>query len=201
LNIVFDLGGVLFNWEPVSLIEAYFPDQNEAAQFTKSIFEHPDWAALDRGTLSYKEAARRGAERSGLKEKTILGFLEAVRFSLTPNIECVELLKEVHSSGLPLYLLSNMHIPAADYLETFPFMNFFDGKIYSCRVHQVKPERDIYLTLLDKYCLIPEETVFIDDSLINLPEPSCIGIKTLHFKEVSECRKKLVSLGINLSQN
>ncbi|MDC7224602.1 MAG: HAD-IA family hydrolase [Spirochaetales bacterium] len=77
-------------------------------------------------------------------------------------------------------------------------MNLFDGKIYSSLVHQVKPDREIYQTLLDRFSLTPRETLFIDDSPINLPEAAALGIQTHHFTEADLCRRDLVKRGVSL---
>ncbi|MDC7218491.1 MAG: HAD family phosphatase [Spirochaetales bacterium] len=195
MNIVFDLGGVLFKWEPHRLMAKHFPDDKEAALVDLHLHSHPDWAELDRGTLNHGEAARRGAERSGLDEGRILRFLEEAMKSLTPREETVELLRQIKKTGQPLYLLSNMHSEAVPLLEKYPFMSLFDGKIYSCRVHQVKPKREIYQTLLNTFSLAAEETVFIDDSPVNLPQAKGVGIRTIHFVGADSCRDSLKHLG------
>ncbi|MDC7224601.1 MAG: hypothetical protein PQJ60_12730 [Spirochaetales bacterium] len=117
MNIVFDLGGVLFHWEPEKLMAAHFPDPAEAALIDRHLHRHRDWAELDRGTLFYEEAARRSSERSGLPVERIERFLQAVAPSLTPREDTVALLRDVKNSGHPLYLLSNMHCPVIPFLE------------------------------------------------------------------------------------
>lgn len=69
MNIVFDLGGVVFRWQPEALIASVFEDRCTRGLVRKEIVEHPDWVELDRGTMSLEDAIRRGLMRIGLSHQ------------------------------------------------------------------------------------------------------------------------------------
>ncbi len=195
LNIVFDLGGVVFNWKPELLIKSVFEEPETQALVRAEIFEHIDWLELDRGTLSFGDAVVRGAQRTGLPRADIERLLNEVPHSLTPIHETIELIRSLHGSGCPLYVLSNMHFASIAHLEkTYDIWDMFDGTVISCRIEKIKPEPGIYEHLLDKHQLDAYETVFIDDMSENLEAASSLGIRTIKFLDASQCRHDLVEL-------
>ncbi len=198
MNIVFDLGGVVFRWDPDAILAEYFPVGEERELVDALVFRHRDWAEMDRGALTYEEAARRGAERTGLDETRLRRFLDGVGPHLIPMEKSTALLREVKAAGHGLYLLSNMHEPAVSWLEKYNFMKLFDGKIYSCLVGQVKPARDIFQTLLNRFALEPRDTLFIDDTPGNLVEPAALGLGTILFTGADQCRSDLISRGVSI---
>jgi len=196
MNIVFDLGGVVFKWQPDNIIASVF-DKPEIRRVVKQeIFQHPDWLALDRGTLDYEHAITRAAVRTGLSEKDIRKLLEQVPNHLTPIEGSFELIKELAILKKPLFVLSNMHFASIAHLErSHDIWDQFSGKVISCRINKMKPEPDIYHHLLDNFDLIPEQTVFIDDTEINLSAAAELGIRTIKFRSAAQCRDSLVKMG------
>ena len=71
------------------------------------------------------------------------------------------------------------------------FMPLFDGGIFSCRVHMIKPEKGIYELLCKQYDLDPAECVFIDDSAKNVEGARSVGITAIHFKDYESASKEL----------
>jgi putative hydrolase of the HAD superfamily len=195
LNIVFDLGGVVFNWHPDKLICGVFDDEETRAIVKSEILEHPDWLELDRGTLPFQHAVVRGAERTGLPNADIERLLNEVPRSLTPIPETIELIRSMVSPDHRLFVLSNMHFASIAYLEEkHDIWDMFDGTVISCRIQKIKPEIGIYEHLLNEYQLIASETVFIDDMSENLAAARSIGIQTIKFLSSSQCRQDLYEL-------
>lgn len=195
MNIVFDLGGVVFNWQPDSIIRRVFSDSRTQELVKTEIFEHADWIELDRGTLTLDEAILRGASRTGLPNEHIEKLLNEVPRSLTPIQETIDLLRSIRDSDNRFFVLSNMHIASITYLEEkHKFWDMFDGIVISSRIQKVKPEIEIYEHLLKKYTLNAVETVFIDDMSENLAAASSIGIQTIKFVDPFQCRQRLVDL-------
>jgi putative hydrolase of the HAD superfamily len=195
LNIVFDLGGVVFNWHPDKLIRGVFDDEETRMIVKSKILEHPDWLELDRGTLPFRDAVVRGAERTGLPNTDIERLLNEVPRSLTPIHETIELIRSMVSPDHRLFVLSNMHFASIAYLEKeHDIWDMFDGTVISCRIQKIKPEIGIYEYLLNEYQLIASETVFIDDMSENLAAARSIGIQTIKFLTSSQCRQDLTEL-------
>jgi putative hydrolase of the HAD superfamily len=196
LNVVFDLGGVVFEWRPDAIISSVFEDAETRELVKSRIFRHADWVELDRGTLSLDHAIDRGAERTGLPRGDVKTLMDAVPKFLLPIEATIELIRAVKTANNKLFVLSNMHFASISYLErNHGFWDLFDGMVISCRIRKVKPEIDIYQHLLAEYELDAGETVFIDDLGENLEAASSLGIHTIRFVDASQCRQALSDLG------
>lgn len=195
-NVVFDLGGVVYDWEPEKLAEKMFPEREEHLVVIDDFLGHRDWLELDRGTLSAQQAASRGADRTGLDEKSLARFLAEVPSALVPKPGTLDLMRRLEERGFDLYCLSNMHTHTIEQLDLRDsFWDLFIGRVVSCRIHFIKPEPEIYRHLLDRFSLAPEETVFIDDMPINLSAARDQGIHTVEFRTPEQCERDLHGLG------
>jgi putative hydrolase of the HAD superfamily len=196
MNIVFDLGGVVFNWQPDAIIRRVFQDSETQNLVRAEIFEHVDWVELDRGTITFDQAVVRGASRTGLPRESIEKLLNEVPPSLTPIQGTIDLIRSIRRSENRFFVLSNMHSASIIYLEkNHTIWDMFEGIVISSRIQKVKPEIEIYEYLLKTYELNPAETVFIDDMSENLAAASSTGIQTIKFVDSSRCRQALVDLG------
>jgi putative hydrolase of the HAD superfamily len=196
LNIIFDLGGVVITWDPDDFVSNVFDDKNTQNIARTHILDHKDWIELDRGSLSKNDAIKRGTERSGLPESEVKRLFDAVPSYLTPVNESIRLLHDLKSLRNKLFVLSNLHLASIAHLEQeYSFLELFDGKVISCRINKVKPESEIYEHLLDKYKLDIKNTIFIDDVDMNVNAAAALGIKTIHFKNINQCRQELQELG------
>ena len=132
MNIVFDLGGVVVTWEPEAIIAHVFADPIMQALVHREIFRHADWLALDRGTLPWQEAVRRGAQRTGLSEAEVAAVLQQVPPSLVAIPGTVDLLYRLKAEGHTLFCLSNMHVASIAHLE----------QAYTCLLYTSPSPRD-----------------------------------------------------------
>ena len=195
MNIVFDLGGVVFNWQPDALIGRVFPDAATQALVKARILGHEDWVELDRGTLALDDAIARAAARTGLSVDSVARLFDAVPPSLTPIQGTIDLIRSIRQTDNRLYVLSNMGVASITYLEQqHDIWDLFDGVVISSRIRMVKPEVAIYEHLLKVHRLVANETVFIDDLEENLSAASRLGIQTIQFAEPAQCRQDLAGL-------
>ena len=190
-NIVFDLGRVLIKFEPKEYIEQNVPEEKRE-DFYNGIFGSTEWLMLDRGTLSYEDAKKIFKERVPGADKQIDRLFDADLFEiLQPIEENVKLLPELKKK-YNLYILSNFHQPAFEHIfKKYDFFRLFDGYTVSCYYYLLKPEKEIYDTLIDKFNLIPEETVFIDDTKVNIDACEKEGIRGIHLLDYTELKQKL----------
>lgn len=196
-NVVFDLGGVVLTWDPEALVEDLFPAPRVAKRVLRDIVRHPDWIELDRGVLTWRQVAERGAARTGLPIEHIVRLLEAVPGALAPIPGTLDLLRRIEASDCSLYCLSNMHTETIEQLERdHGFWPLFKGRVMSCRVGSVKPEPAIYQHLLDRYGLVAEASVFIDDMQVNLDAAARLGFRTVLFRNPAQCEAELRGLGL-----
>jgi putative hydrolase of the HAD superfamily len=196
VNVVFDLGGVVLEWQPARIVESEFEDPAMRERLRTSTFAHPEWLELDRGTINQDDVVARGARRSGLTVSEMEDLVAKLTLSLRPIPGTLDLIRAVKDRGNRVYVLSNMPTAAVAHLEQeYSFWDLFDGIVFSSRVHMVKPESEIYQHLLDTYNLAAEDTVFIDDMEINLEAAAKLGIRTVKFTNPLQCETELRKFG------
>ncbi len=199
MNIIFDFCGVVFAWTPEAILASAEIDPALHAQVKAGLFTHPDWLALDRGTLLRDEALRHAAAHTGLPLATVAELVPLIPHALVPMPGTVALIHALKAQGHSLYYLTNLNEDCMVHLErTCPFWDVFTGGIASCRVHALKPEDAIYTALLDTYGFTGTDMLFIDDRVENLDAANGFGIKTLHFRSPVQCVADLRSRGIVL---
>ncbi len=195
-NVVFDLGGVVLDWNPAAVIAAVFDDSHHRALVTRHVVGDPDWIDLDRGTLPLADAIERARQRTGIEADRLHRLFETAVRSLVPRPETIALIERVKAAGNALFVLSNMHRASLAHLEaTYDFFDLFDGRIISCEAGACKPEAAIYRRLLVEFRLDPTATVFIDDMQVNLDAARAHGIHTIRFADADSCRVELQRLG------
>lgn len=181
-NIIFDLGNVLLHFEPEKLIEAHVVELERRSLLLRNIFQQQEWLDLDRGTITEQITLARIISRVPEEAEVIKEIFSEWIQILTPMEENVRLLPLLKRRGIKLYALSNFHRAAYEVVsEKYDFFSFFDGQIISCYVHQLKPEKEIYNTILHSFKLKPHETLFVDDSIVNIEGARELGIQTVHY--------------------
>jgi 2-haloacid dehalogenase len=195
--VVFDLGGVLIDWDPRYMYRQLFADPADMEEFLASVCT-PDWhRAHDLGadiTQSCEQLALRYPERRDM----IMVWAERGEEMVAGQFDdTVELLSELKASGMPCYALSNMEPDAFEVrLARFGFMQWFDGHVISGLEGVAKPDRRIFEILLRRHGLRPERCVFIDDQPRNVDAARYLGLVALHFSSVPQLRQDLQALGV-----
>lgn len=194
-NIIFDLGNVLISYEPMSFISKYVKEENQE-KFFNVVFKSEEWNSLDRGTLEYSDAVEIFSKRLPEERENIEKlFRENAMGVLFPIEENLKLLSKLKEKGYKLFILSNFH--RESFLEVSKlckFDEYFDGGVVSYDVKLLKPEKEIYLELLNRYNLKPEETLFIDDTLPNIEACRKLGITGIHLKNKEDLKAELENL-------
>lgn len=106
-------------------------------------------------------------------------------------------LKELKDKGYNIYILSDLSIDSYNYNKRFKFFDYINGSIYSFEIGTTKPNENNYKTLLEKYNLIPKETIFIDDNLNNIEAANKFGIHVIQFTTLDNVKEKVASLEKN----
>ncbi|HBJ78280.1 MULTISPECIES: HAD family hydrolase [Fusobacterium] len=198
-NIIFDLGNVLIKYSPESFLEKNVKKERQE-KFIATVFKSKEWLELDRGTLSYEDAIEKFAEiipedRENLEKL----FKNNIMDCLAPIEENIEILKKLKKKGYNLFVLSNFHRPAFEQVQKeWEFFDEFDGGVISCYCHLLKPNQRIYELLLARYGLIPEETLFIDDTKINVEKAEKIGMEGIYLDLPEMLEKLLKKKGIEV---
>ncbi|MFL6600081.1 MAG: HAD family hydrolase [Steroidobacteraceae bacterium] len=194
-NVIFDLGGVVIEWNPDRILASYYADPEIRALMKTALFLHPDWLQLDRGTLQEADLLARAADRTGRPAAELSGLFAAVRESLHTKSETVALLQKLAARGVPLYCLSNMSSDIFAYLrERHSFWGVFRGIVISGDLQMIKPEREIFEFLLRRHGLAAAQTVFVDDSRPNIEAARGLGIHAVWFENAQQCELELEKL-------
>ena len=182
-NIVFDIGNVLIGFYPMKYLRSLFCEE-KAVRIAEAVFASGYWQELDIANLSVEEILElfyRGAPdlRNEIKE-AFYRIGECIT-RLDWPIPLIESLKE---RGYGVYFLSNMseHVKASN-TAAFDFVSHMDGGIWSCDVHEIKPDAAIYKILFEKYGLTPEECLFIDDHKENIDIGKKFGMKGIVYRD------------------
>ncbi len=197
-NIIFDLGNVLLDFNPRDYLKNKISDDKLEDVF-KAVFTSEEWIMLDRGTITEKEAINNIISRNSTYIKEINLAFESWYDILKPIEESINILMSLKKNGYKIYYLSNFHqLAFAEVTKKNSFFELFDGGVVSYEEKLIKPEEDIYKLVLDRYKLNPSETIFIDDTKVNVDAANSIGIKGILFKDSEKLREELNSLEVKI---
>ncbi|WP_194437840.1 MULTISPECIES: HAD family hydrolase [Vibrionaceae] len=198
-NIVFDVGNVIVRWEPLEIIRLTFVESEDHEQLAKAIFQSQTWVNLNKGLISETEAKTQYQQTLGLSEWECEQLFYYVKQTQRLIVGSIELIQHIKSAGYSVYALTdNVHEIVSYLKSTYSFWPLFDGAIVSADVGMLKPQPEIYHSLLNKFELIASETVFIDDMLYNVEGAKSIGMHAIQFENIDQCEKDLISLGLNI---
>ena len=198
-NIIFDLGGVLIDWNPdYVFLKEFKGDRVKLKEFYEKVctFEwnenqdagYPlDKATEDRIKI-FPEHEDQIRMYYGRWEEMIGGEIEEV-VKILKNI-----VKENKFRVLALTNWSAETFPIA--LKKFDFLHLFEGIVVSGTEKTRKPFSNIYEIILNRYNLIATESIFVDDNIRNIKAASKFGIKTIHFKNPLQLKSDLKINGI-----
>lgn len=194
--IIFDLGGVLIDWNPAYVFDKVFDDAETKKHFFENICT-PAWNEEQDGGRSIKEATDLlVAQHPDWKEHIETYYSRWEEMLGGPMPDTVAILKSLKESGrYKLYALTNWSaelFPKA--LKLYDFLYWFDGRVVSGEERLRKPFPQFYHLLLDRYNLKPDETIFIDDNLRNVHAAEAIGIKSIQFLSAPQLHEDLKKL-------
>ena len=190
-NVVFDIGCVLIGFDWDAYVRRLF-DQETAEVVTACAFKCPFWKEMDRGEMEQPEILARMIEQSP-------EYAEQIRESVVRVDECVERtdyaipwIESLKARGYRVLYLSNY----SDWVmsksgHALDFLEHMNGGIFSYKVHCIKPDEEIYRILFDRYDLVPEECVFIDDTPANIETAKRLGMEGVIFENYDQAKTEL----------
>ncbi len=198
-NVIFDLGNVLLKFQPKEFLLRFTDDAEYIEQFIAKIFRSNIWINLDRGTTSLENAKDDFVSKYSKEKDFLTLFFNHWMEMLTPIEENIEILKNLRNIGYKTYILSNFIRETYTFIEKkYDIFSLFEGQIISGRENVIKPEKAIYKLLLNRFSLIPEESLFIDDVLHFLKPAKKLGIKTIWNRPETDLREELKKFDIIL---
>jgi 2-haloacid dehalogenase len=196
--VVFDLGGVLIDWDPRYLYRSLF-DGDEAAmdRFLATVCT-PEWNRGQDAGRPWSEAiatlVAEHPEHADLIHAFWDRWPETLGDAIAPT---VDVLADLHAARVPLYALSNWSAETFPIARPrYPFLDWFDGIVISGDVGAAKPDRRIYDALIERHDLDPASLAFVDDVPANVAAAEQLGMLGLTFTSATALRRNLAALGL-----
>ena len=195
--VVFDIGGVLLDWDPRHLYRKLIPDEAELADFLQRICT-PEWhAAHDRGVPFARSCAELAAQHPDHADLILAWGTRTEEMIAGPIDGTVAILEELRPRGVRCYALTNMERETYPVRrQRYPFMRWFDGTVVSSHEGVAKPDPEIFRRLLHRFGLNPAQTVMIDDSAPNIETAARLGLHAVRFESPAALRTALSRLGL-----
>lgn len=177
-NVVFDFGQVMVRFEPSYMVGRYVDDKDDAALLEEVVFDRLYWDKLDSADISDDEVVSACRER--LPER-LWQVAERIYFDWIFNLPEIDGMRELvryikRQYGVRVLLLSNISTYFAEHADEIDVLREFEACVFSAVIGKVKPSADIFEYVCQKYGMLAEETVFVDDNPNNIKGAQSVGI-------------------------
>lgn len=195
-TVIFDLGGVLIDYDPRYLYRKIFDDEHQVSDFLENICTD-EWNEMQDGGRTLAEAT---AERIALfpdHQENIEAYYGRWNEMLNGEVDgSVDILAELRQKNTTLYSLTNFS--AENFIQAraiYQFLQWFEGILVSGEEKLIKPDPRIFELLLQRFDIPPQNAVFIDDRKDNVVAAEKFGIEGIHFSCAEQLRRDLVAAG------
>jgi 2-haloacid dehalogenase len=191
---VFDLGGVLIDWDPRYLYRKLLGEEAAVEEFLATVCT-PEWnAEQDRGR-PFAEGVAELVERHPAQAAAIAAYHQRWSEMLGGEIPgSVEVLAELRAAGMPLYALTNWSAETFVVArERFQLLDWFDGVLVSGEERMIKPDPRFFRLLVERFGLTPEATFYVDDSEANVEAARRLGFDAVRFTDPERLRRDLAA--------
>ncbi len=199
-TIIFDLGGVLLDWNPTYVYnDTYFSSQEKRDYFFSRVCT-AEWNEEQDAGRPISEGTEELIKKFPDWEQPIRDYYGRWTEMLRgPIPETVEILRRLKESGqYKLYALTNWQAELFQIaLVRYAFLYWFDGRLVSGVEKTRKPFPEFYHLLLSRFNIDAASALFIDDNLRNVAAGEAVGIKSIHFQSPARLSDALKELGIN----
>ena len=197
-TIIFDIGNVLTEFCWSKYFEVFGYSEEIMKRLAAATVLSDDWKQYDLGNLGDEEVLDLFIANDPSIEKELRESLRNVDGILEQCDYAIPWIEELKEKGYKVLYLSNFSEKVLrDCDRIMGFLPHMDGGILSCRVHLIKPDSAIYRLLLEKYDLLAEECVFLDDTAENIKAAEALGIHGIVFENQAQAREELKKLGVN----
>jgi 2-haloacid dehalogenase len=197
-TVVFDLGGVLVDWNPRHLYRTLFPGDAAAMEDFLATVCTPAWNEAQDAGRSWVEATASLKSQHPEKAALIDAYFERWEEMLGGAIDgTVEILAALRRRGVPLYALTNWSAETFPFARRrFDFLGWFDGIVVSGEEGLIKPDPRIFRILLDRHGFAASDAVYIDDVARNADAATALGFHGIRFSDPAALRRELAALGL-----
>lgn len=178
-NIVFDMGKVLVGYDGSLVCSHYIEDPEDCREVFRSIFQSQEWVFLDMGVISEEQAMKQIRSRlpERLWDTADLCMKDWDKYNMWTIKAMDPVIRTLKRQGFGIYLCSNASLRLLECYEwLIPAIDCFDGILFSAQEKCIKPQKEIYERLFEKFDLKPEECFFIDDVQMNIDGAKACGM-------------------------
>lgn len=179
-NVIFDIGNVILNFNVDDVLSHFATTEAEKQWMMDNIVNTPEWyenSMIDTGFVTKEDAIILEQDRTNHENDELIERFWTTYTQYEPiDAEMIKLIKRLKRNGYKVYLLSNINQHNYDRVATSGLFDIIDGGVYSYKEHKIKPYRAIYETCLERYNLVPNECLFVDDSAKNIETAKDIGM-------------------------
>lgn len=199
-TIIFDMGNVLIDFRWKALYEEMGLTGETFIRMAKATTQNPFWNEFDRGILTDEEMFEGFVKLDPELEPEIRRFFYEEFHGLLREYDYSrEWIKSLKDNGYRVLLLSNFSRKALrECADQLGYMQEADGAVLSCDVKLIKPGEEIYKYLIEKYDVVPNEAVFIDDTAVNVEAAKKLGINGIVFENKQQAEDELRKLGVKI---
>lgn len=196
-NVIFDVGNVLVDFSWQEYLESFHFPKEESEAIANAVFKNEIWNERDQGLLEEEEYIERMCAAAP-------EYAEDIRLVMQTTGKCIHerpfaetWMQFLKSKGCSLYILSNYSKGTFEQSQKkMHFLKYMEGAIFSYEVKLIKPDPKIFELLLNRYGLVPQECVFIDDRPDNCETAEKLGIHAINFTSFKQAAGELEKLGI-----
>ena len=198
-TLIFDFGGVLIDWNPAYVfLKEFRGDQEEMSHFLNTICSW-EWNENQDAGYSLQKATDERVAMYPEHERLIRMYYgrweDMLGYEHTDTVALLKTFKD-HNKYRLIGLTNWSHETFPVALERFAFLSWFEGIVVSGTEKMKKPDANIYTLTLDRYKIIPENAVFIDDKLENVHAAAQLGMHGIHFTSAAKLKRDLETLGV-----
>lgn len=194
-NIIFDIGNVLTDFRWKEFLEDKGFDEAMVKRIAKASVQSPVWNEIDRGVWSMEELMQAFIRQDPEIEEELRRAYGDITGMVTKRAYAIPWIQELREKGYRVYYLSNFSEKAyEDCADALDFLPYTDGGILSYREKLVKPDSEIYRRLLSRYSLEARESVFLDDTALNVEAAERLGIHGICFRTKEQAEEELRGL-------
>lgn len=199
-NIIFDFGGVVVQFNPKDFLMDHFMNKRAEEIVYELTFGSQEWQDLDRGTITREEGNAAMLENAARVNRVfeVQTVIDEWPTILRTKESTVHTMQKLKAAGYRLYYLTNIPADIMDELRQREWFSLFDGGVASCDVHLLKPEPEIFTTLMQTCNLAYDETIFVDDTKANAQAAYNLGITGILYKNPKSFTRALGACGIEI---
>ncbi len=194
-TVIFDIGNVLAAFDWAGFVKGFGFGEEIDRRIARAVFMSRDWPQVDLGLKTDEELVAAFVANDPELKNEIEEIFTRWQYSVEEYPFADGWLADLKARGYRIYILSNYGRTMFTYAkEHFRFFRHADGAVISYSINKIKPWPEIYRHLIDKYSIVPENAVFLDDLPDNLAAAEAQGINTILVKDHEQAARELETM-------